>query len=156
MHQIQQLFYKSGWLKLSGSRIDRWAKLGKVDHLIFATQEGQFDLRLLACSHLRTFITSEKVKDALMVLVKDPVEIVGDAAMAILKTQGHGRYDQLIQEVMERRAEKKALEKRLRKRAKTSQGREDYPSLSELYNRGRDRHTPDLNGGGFGGIGFGF
>lgn len=46
MNHLQRQLYKSGWFKLAKSRIDHWGQQGKVDHLIFVTQEGQFDLRL--------------------------------------------------------------------------------------------------------------
>lgn len=153
MNQLEQQLYKAGIFKLTVKRVRNWAKQGKVDHLIFASQKGLFNIRLEACHHLKSYVSAEKVKVALIALVKDPVPIVGNAAIDVLKPLGHRHYDQLIQKVLEERNRKKLLEEELRKRAKLNRGREDYPSLGEIYYRSRGRYAPDLSSGGFGGIG---
>lgn len=155
MNAIEKQLFKSGILKLSAQKLQQWAKQGKVGHLIYACEEGLFDIRFEACHYLKPFVTDDKVKEILMKLADDPVDMVGNVAIAILKPLGHGRYDELIRQVMERRERKKALDKELRKRAKTTLGRKDYPSLNEIYNRSRDRHAPDLDSGMLGGFGIG-
>ncbi len=157
MNGLERLLYESGILKLSKNKIRAWGRQAKRAHLIFAAHHGLYDIRLETCNHFKAFATEDKVEKTLIMLANDDVEIVGDAAIEVLKSKTNGRHNQLMQQVKEKRARIKAQEDKLRENARRS--RDDFPSLGGIYGRSRGRNVPDLNAG-FGGIGidggFGF
>ncbi|UII20739.1 hypothetical protein [Fulvivirga ligni] len=92
--------------------VSKWGQQGNADDLIFAAEHGMFNIRLKCIELLAPKKKEEKVKQLLISMIKDDVEIVANAAINELRPSASSELIEKINKVLqEREAQKKKVAK---------------------------------------------
>tara|TARA_R100000005_G_C4985313_1_gene193820 strand:+ start:1435 stop:1887 length:453 start_codon:yes stop_codon:yes gene_type:complete len=98
MNSIERFLYQHRILKLSENKLEQWNRNEEVNKLIFAAENGMFNIRLKCIEFLFARITEHGVRDLLTSMISDDVEIVSEATMKVLEQSATPELSELIKQ----------------------------------------------------------
>lgn len=114
MSKFERFLYHYGILRLSEDKLEKWEKKGQIEKLLFAAENGMFNIRLKCVKLLSNRIANREVKSLLINMISDDVEIVSETAIKSLEPSMTSKLSELIQRIGEERKVKKRKEKRMK------------------------------------------
>ena len=114
MNTIERFLYQHRILKLTEHKLERWSKDDATSKLIFAAENGIFNIRLKCIEQLANRTKEPEIKKLLITMISDDVEVVSEAAIKTLEPTATPELLELI----ERTRKNWKLKKRKKKRSK--------------------------------------
>ncbi|KYG72906.1 hypothetical protein [Roseivirga echinicomitans] len=96
MNSNERFLYQHRILKLSENKLEQWNRNEEVDKLIFAAENGMFNIRLKCIEFLSGRIAEHDVKNLLTSMISDDVEAVSEATMKVLEQSATSELLELI------------------------------------------------------------
>ncbi|UII25744.1 hypothetical protein LVD15_20910 [Fulvivirga maritima] len=103
MNRVESYLYKRKFLKFTEAKLAAWNEGGCIDNLIFAAENGMFNIRYTCIKLLSSKLDQSKVKYLLITMIRDDVELVSEAAIEALKPCIDSNISKLIEEVRSQR-----------------------------------------------------
>lgn len=111
MNSIERFLYLNRILKFTEAKLEKWHQKEATEKLIFAAQNGIYNIRLKCVNYLSKKISESDIKDLIISLVSDEVEVVSVAAMTALEQSPTLELSELIQQTKAKWQTKKQKER---------------------------------------------
>lgn len=113
MNIIERFLYSRQILKLNEKKLQKWHRKESIDKLIFAARNGIYSIRIMCIEFLNERINEPKVKNLLISMISDDVEIVAEAAIRALENDSTDEINKLIEQTRKNWKNKKKKKKRI-------------------------------------------
>ncbi|MEQ6169106.1 HEAT repeat domain-containing protein [Ekhidna sp. MALMAid0563] len=98
MNSIERFLYNHRILKLTENKLERWNRTDAIDKLIFAAENGMYNIRLKCIEQLTNRTRELEIDKLLVTLISDDVEVVSEAAIEALEQTASPEQRELIEQ----------------------------------------------------------
>lgn len=148
MNPVERFLYRHQILTLTERKLERWNKNESIDELIFAANNGIYNIRLRCIEFLSGRTSEPKIKSLLISMISDDVEIVSKAAIEVLEDSATPELMEVIKQTRKTWRDKKKRKKRISPHlsniqfGETSKGRPSERLMDRLREQQRSNEPP--------------
>ena len=96
MNSLERFLYLNRIFKISEKKLKSWDRRQLTDKIIFAAQKGIYNIRIKAIGLLSPLKDEPKVRTQLIKMISDEVELVSEAAIAVLEPTANSEIQMFI------------------------------------------------------------